>query len=608
MKYILTAVTLLFTLAAAGQDRVRYTDDKLVNADYLDGRLTPVVGVHNIQVLRANRENPDQADGLGWTYNHAPMLAYWNGMFYLSYLGNPIGEHMMPGATLLCTSKDGYNWSFPKVVFPVYKLPVGMENTNPKYPGKFTEGMTSVMHQRMGFYVSKSGKLLTLGYYGICITPADPPNEGHGVGRVVREVKADGTEGPIYFIRYNKPFGPKNTNYPFYKESKDKAFVAACDELLANRLMTQQWEEETDDDDPVVALHNAGKAFAFYHLDDGRVVGMWKTALSAISSDEGATWSKVAKAPGFVNRNAKIWGQKTSDGKFAMVYNPSMFRWPLAVSTSADGLNFKNLWLIHGEGEAMRYGGHYKDYGPQYMRGIAEGNGVVPGGDLWMTYSYAKEDIWISKIPVPLHVDVKGPVNEDFDRMPAGHELDQWNIYSPVWARTGIEVHGGIRRLTLRDKDPYNYAKAIRAFPDAAVVEAEFTLTPVQSERILYIEMQDDKGTATMRFIAEKGVFKVQASGKTTKVDSYQDGKSYRIRMRLDCPKMRFTLSINGKEYSTQACLVPIHKAHMLVLRTGTAAVMQNYTYDDNRPDLPNAGTPEKEAVWAVSQVQITPQ
>ena len=69
---------------------------------------------------------------------------------------------------------------------------------------------------------------------------------------------------------------------------------------------------------------------------------------------------------GFVNSNAKIWGQRLSDGAYATVYNPSEFRWPLAISLSKDGLEYTTLNLVHGEITPMRYGGNYKSYGPQY--------------------------------------------------------------------------------------------------------------------------------------------------------------------------------------------------------------------------------------------------
>ncbi len=63
------------------------------------------------------------------------------------------------------------------------------------------------------------------------------------------------------------------------------------------------------------------------------------------------------RAPRFVNSNAKIWGQRTSDGKYVTVYNPWEFRWPLALSVSDDGLNYKNLLLVNGEITSMRFGG-----------------------------------------------------------------------------------------------------------------------------------------------------------------------------------------------------------------------------------------------------------
>jgi hypothetical protein len=111
------------------------------------------------------------------------------------------------------------------------------------------------------------------------------------------------------------------------------------------------------------------------------VVGLWKNALTSISTDNGKTWpTNAARAPRFVNSNAKIWGQRTSDGKYATVYNPSEFRWPLAISVSKDGLDYTNLLLVNGEISTMRYGGAYKSYGPQYVRGIEEGNGVIPDG------------------------------------------------------------------------------------------------------------------------------------------------------------------------------------------------------------------------------------
>ena len=193
-----------------------------------DGRLRPAIGVENIQVLRANRTDPKTADNYGWTYNHAPMLAYWNGKFYLEYLSNPFGEHVAPGQTLVVNSTDGRAWEMPKQVFPIYQL---------------KEAGMAMMHQRMGFYVAPNGRLLVLAFYG----QAPNPFGKGGIGRVVREAYKDGTYGPIYFIRYNTHAGwnETNTHLPFYKKSTDQGFLEACEALLADKLKTMQWRERT---------------------------------------------------------------------------------------------------------------------------------------------------------------------------------------------------------------------------------------------------------------------------------------------------------------------------------------------------------------------------
>ena len=42
--------------AQTPQDRIHYTGKELSNPTYHDGQLSPVVGVHNIQLVRANRQ------------------------------------------------------------------------------------------------------------------------------------------------------------------------------------------------------------------------------------------------------------------------------------------------------------------------------------------------------------------------------------------------------------------------------------------------------------------------------------------------------------------------------------------------------------------------
>ncbi|HXD78485.1 MAG TPA: hypothetical protein VN616_11795, partial [Puia sp.] len=552
----------------------------------------------------ANREHPAMADDSGWTYNHQPMLAYWNHRFYLEYLSDKVSESVPPGQTLLLTSKDGKKWSHPVVLFPPYRIPDG--TTKDGHPGA-AKGLDAVMHQRMGFYVAKDHRLLALGFYGICLDPHDDPNDGKGIGRVVREIYPHGSFGPIYFIHYNPAWNSANTSFPYYTTSRDEGLIADCNELMATPLMMMQWVEETDRNDPLIPLHKDYKAFDFYHLPNGHVVGLWKNGLTAISKDDGRTWSAVGRAPHVVTSNAKMWGQRTSDGKYAEVYNPSEFRWPLAVSVSRDGLDFTNLLLVQGEISTARYGGNYKSFGPQYTRGIIEGNGTPPGGNMWVTYSMNKEDIWVAEIPVPVTDSVTADVNDVFSRMEADTALKYWNIYSPLWAP--VTAEGG--SLVLKDSDPYDFAEATRVFPAARRMRAAFALTPGQADRgELEIEFQDRQNMPAVRLsFGPDGTFVAKAGARTKKMMTYRAGQTYVIDVTLDTDKRMYTVSIDGRNVLTQLFFAPVASLAHIVFRTGPA---RHFPTPDSPPeadeDQPHAGDRVPAATFAIHYLKTVRQ
>jgi hypothetical protein len=556
--------------------------------------------------MRANRADTGVTN---WTYNHAPMLAYWNNAFYLEYLSNPVGEHVPPGRTLLTTSQNGYNWSQPVVIFPVYKVPDGFVKEGRMDTAKNT---LAVMHQRIGFYTSKSKRLFALAFYGIVLGQKDDPNDGNGIGRVVREIKADGTFGPIYFLRYNHSFNEKNTSYPFYKSSKDKGLVQACDEILANPLLMMQTVEEGDRNDPLIPLHKDFKAFNYYHLPTGNVVALWKYALTSISKDEGKTWEyNPTRAPGFVNANAKIWGQKTHDGKYVTVYNPSEFRWPLALSVSDDGLNYKNLLLVNGEITSLRYGGAYKSYGPQYVRGIQEMDGTPPDSSAWVTYSMNKEDIWISKIPVPIRDKVTNPVNDIFTSLKDGHELDDWNIYSPVLCNVTVtKAKNGLKQLQLRDTDPFDFAKAERVFPVSKKVRIEFEVTPWQTKwGQLDIEIQDAKGSPGIRMMFDSaGMITVKAGYRNKNLTAYRNDEPFSVKIELDTKNRFYNVWVNNKQVGgVSLFFAPLESVERIVFRTGGVRRFPDAdTPTDQMYDLPNPNAKAREVGFGISYLKTS--
>ena len=577
-------------------DAVHYTGKTIATPARHDGGLSPVVGVHSIQTMRGET---------GWLYNHQPMMAYWNGKFYMHYLTDPRSEHEPPGKTMMQTSVDGYTWTAPVELFPEYNVPDGM--TKPAWPGVVSKDLKAIMHQRVGWYVSKQGKLIATGNYSYAVTAKDDPNDGNGIGRVVREIKADGSFGPIYFIYYNHGFNEKNTDFPYYKKAKDKAFVKACDEILANPMYRMQWAEEADRGDQLLPLKTPYKAFSGYTLPDGRKVGLWKHALTSMSYDGGNTWKEpVKRAHGFVNSNAKIWGQRLSDGTYATVYNPAEYRWPLAISLSNDGLEYTTLNLINGEVTPERHYGLYKSFGPQYTRGILEGNGTPPDNDLWVTYSNNKEDMWVSRIPVPVLTAATTHANTDFSQYQTLADMTDWNIYSPLWAPVALNGQW----LTLSDKDPYDYAKVERVIPATKELKVAFDVKPMQNDHgQLNVEFLDDKGNMCARIVLDATAnMKVKGGARYGgMVKNYEPGKVYHVEAMLSVDGHTGTYFVNGKKAASRMFDTPVEHITRIVFRTGDLFDYPNIeTPADQTEDMPRADEEDPMATFCIANVNTT--
>ena len=659
------------------RDVVHYSGKTIARPERHDGGLKPVVGIHTMQTFRpvvGHASQRAEADDvtlgsvtyygasatLGsvahyWTYNHQPMMTYWQGRFWLHYLTDPRHEHEAPGKTMLQTSTDGYTWTAPTELFPEYPVPEGWTKEGKDFPP--AHNLKAVMHQRVGWYLStgatgsqkpQKSVLLATGSYGICLTMKDDPNDGNGIGRVVRRVFEDGSLGPIYFVYYNHGFSEKNTIYPNYKRSKDKELVRAVNQMLADPMQRMQWVEEADRGDPLIPLDKPYKAFCGYTLPDGRKVALWKHAVTSLSADGGNTWRQVIvpesgrlgcdRAPGFVNSNAKIWGQRLSDGTYATVYNPSEYRWPLAISLSADGLDYTTLSLVNGEVTPLRHGGQYKSYGPQYVRGIerptpipspregsvdtssaiyTNGNsnqsplpwgGDGGGSDLWVTYSNNKEDIWVSRIPVPVRLDATTHASGSFGMFATLSQLTDWNLYSPLWAPVALDGQW----LILSDSDPYDYAKAERIIPNTKELQVEFDLRFDQADHgEIDIEFVDDEGTVCSRIVADStGTIRVKGGARYgTLLKKYEPGVAYHVTATLSCSLHRATFAVTVPDGSavgkcTRQFDTPVESISRIVFRTGPLFKEPDIdTPADQDFDQPLADVRLREASFSIANV-----
>ena len=588
--------------------KIHYTGKTLSNPNRHDGGLSPVVGVHNIQILRSNREHPSASNGNGWTYNHQPMMAYWNDQFYVHYLCDPKDEHVPPSHTLYQTSPDGYTWSNPQILFPEVKVPEGFQK--PNRPEK-AHNLIAIMHQRIGWYVSKSGQLWALGNYGVAFDKKDDPNDGNGLGRVIREVKKDGTLGPIFFIYRNACYTSQASKtsqpFPFYTKAP-KDVRTACEEILANPRYRMQWVEEADRNDPLIPLHKEYKAYCDYTLPDGQIAALWKHALTSTSADSGLTWAQpVERAKGFVNSNAKIWGQRLSDGSYATVYNPSEYRWPLAISLSKDGYEYTTLNLVQGEVPPMRYGGNYKSYGPQYVRGIQEGNGMPKDSDLWVTYSMNKEDMWVAHIPVPVQTEAHYHANGTEFTVGMISDLVTWNIHSPVYAP--VLLNDGW--LTLSDSDPFDYARVERKIPATKELKVRFDLKANQNHHgLLQIEFLDAKGTACSRIeLTDEGIMRCKGGARYGSLGKYEANTIYHFEVVLSVSRRVAEVYINGKKAGQRMFFAPVESIERIMFRTGSERRFPDIdTPADWDGTLDNAGEREAEATFSITNVITSPE
>jgi len=610
-------------ISACASEPVRYVGKEQSDKRFYDGAIRHAIGVHNYQAMRANRTCPPEGGMLGWTYNHQPYLAYWRDRFYLQYLSTPKEEHVPPGRTLLMISKDGQHWSNPKVVFPEYSLPE-IKTTD----GHLPAGTPAVMHQRMGFYTAPNGRLLTLAFYSYCFYPLYGPNRGQGLGRVVREIRPDNNFGPIYFIRYNRQVGwnETNTSYPFYRTSTDAGFVEACDALLKDELMTLQWWEEDRATDGFFTIKpedgTQPKAFCFVHRPDGTVLGVWKHTMTALSPDDGKSWTTFAKSPTLMTCSAKVWVQRTEDDRYALVYNHSatrMNRFPMVIMTSEDCRDFDNILCLHGEVPPKRFSGILKNLGPQYIRGIVEGNGNPPGSHLWNTYSVNKEDIWISRTRVPIIGTVTQHVQQNFDNVASSEELEWWNLYQPQLAPIDIveDPHQSLNKcLELRDEDPYDYALAERAFPESSRVRIEFRiLAALVGHGVLEAEVQDRYGRRPIKVRLDSKWLAQDQMTRWVQAIPVVGSEWLTVQFDVDCADGTYNLSLNGKAAGIGIKFAQkTETVERIVFRTGpwrgdVRAIFVNgehatlgYTHED----LPGADQRVPLSVYMIDDVRTT--
>jgi hypothetical protein len=546
----------VFGQAGTAEEPVRFIGKLNVDFSRPDGKLPPVIGAQSYQVLRSVRNNKALGDGLGYTFHHHPMLTYWKNNFYVLCNACPVHEERGLTEILLMKSNNGANWSKPEIIFPHV-----MYKNEPTF-----------CNHRMGFYIAPSGRLYaSTAYFPQSEMLAQKGSEDTSkkyFGVVLREIKEDGSYGKIYFVAQNNSLY-KQEEFPFsyYLSSSDKGFIADCESLRGDKLITLHWWEQIRPEDfnfpktLVNQIKNGNRKFAkaisYYHRNDSAIVALWKDSKSAMSYDKGSSWTNVIDLKTFSDGYAKVWGQRTEDGRFAASWRPigegSWGRYPMLWATSNDGITYDGAMHVNDE-VTLRYEGGSKEIGPcNYQIGIYEGGAQIPGDDIWVVYSMSKEDIWISRIPVPLLSEEKLNVNQTFDEKNSIIALQGWNIFSPQWAPIKILPidKKGNKCLVFNDKDPYDYAKAFKVFKESSdLLNISFSVLAKQNNHGRFeIEIGNTEQLAPIKLmLTPQGKLQISDWHGIVNIGEYTLNNWIKFELKIDVIANTFNISINGKE------------------------------------------------------------
>jgi hypothetical protein len=378
-------------------DPIRIIAPELAKLDFsqFTGGLPVVPGVETYTICPANREHPEKAEGLGYTYQHHQDLAIWKGRMYAGWNTCQVDEDTYPSREMISTSLDGKTWSMPVEMFP--------------------QGISTPL--RMYFYLAPNGTMLVIA--GLR-EDHEPLTERRKGGLVVRQIHPDHSLGKVYTLRNVKEAKPHQP--PGFESSPEEGFVEACRQLLADKLYLSQQDYGylLDPDDRMEWFNpedwegseqlkdmasEFGKAMCFFERKDGTLVTLSKFRWVSTSADGGLTWEQPVRPKSLNTGWGKLWAQGTSDGRYVLIYNPHPInRWPLLLLTSDDGISFSNPMSVNGPLPERRYEGKYKDIGVSYHRGLSHWNndGTWIDDDVWLVYSLNKEDIRISRIRMPL--------------------------------------------------------------------------------------------------------------------------------------------------------------------------------------------------------------
>lgn len=221
-----------------------------------------------------------------------------------------------------------------------------------------------------------------------------------------------------------------------------------------------------------------------------------------------------------------------------------------------------------------------------------------------------KEDIWVSRIPVPVRHAVTGPVHDTFDALPAGGPIPDWNISNPLWAPVRVAAFPSDRNksLELSDRDPYDYARAVRVFQEGTLATVSFKVLAKQNDSgRLEIELLDRYANRPVRLMfTDGGHLEAANGGKTVSLCSYSPDRWYDVRIESNTKRDSYSVWIDGKPAMLNARFAEsVLSVERISFRTAAYRPNPSRQTDPEKilDDLPHPDDPDREAVFYIDDV-----
>ena len=236
-----------------------------------------------------------------------------------------------------------------------------------------------------------------------------------GIGRVAREIRADGTKGGIFWLNEDVPnlkaINPKAINIDEYDNSAyDKALAEEIIYYLTDSRHMPQWDMSAtgwkqrdgktvrDWSNEFSQRHNGencGETTYSYEASDGTYIRFWRNNQKIqhvqYSYDKGETWTNVLDTQ-FPDTGARTSVGNLPDGRVYAVGNPGFKRMQMCLSVSKDGYLFDENYILAMNPPLMKFRGRAKGTGFHYP------HTAMTEDSLFVIYSLNKEDILISRI------------------------------------------------------------------------------------------------------------------------------------------------------------------------------------------------------------------